>query len=474
MYLGIDLGTGTLKAAIFDGDGSLVDAAEEAYGAPLAMAGSADFDPEIWWDVCRRAVRRVTESHGSDVAAVGVAGQMHGVVLVDESGRPVRDAVLWTDSRAADELTEFSRVDHDHDGLLGNPLVPGMAGPILAWLARNEPERLREAATVFQPKDWLRTQLCGYDAVTDPSDASATLLYDVTDDDWSAAVCEAIGLDRGLLPRIHSSSGVVGRLDPAVADSLGLKAIPVVTGCGDAAAALLGAGIEHPGTALVNIGTGGQVMTPMMESAGGRGLGPGIHQYRSASEATPWYAMAAVANAGLALKWVRDILGFDWNQMYGVAGSVLDEHSTDPLFLPFLVTEREPGRDALRGGAWSGLTPEHDREALVRSSLRGVAFYLALRARALVQLTGVSSAVMSGGSARHHEWVELLATTLGLDMTVSADMHLTVRGAARLAARGVESDLPDPPVGRKVSARRDVEVEEQLRGFDEAVTRYFH
>ena len=348
-----------------------------------------------------------------------------------------------------------------------------MAGPILAWLERNEPESLRRAVSVVQPKDWLRMQLCGYDAVTDPSDASATLLYDVRNDGWSDAVCQAVGVDRGLLPRIRSSDSVVGHLDRAVAESLNLKVVPVVTGCGDAAAALLGAGIESPGTALVNIGTGGQVMTPMMEAAGGRGVGPGIHQYRSASHAAPWYAMAAVANAGLALKWVKGFVGYDWDRMYDAAGSVFDDHSNDPVFLPFLVTEREPGRDVLKGAAWSGLTPEHDQEALVRSALRGVAFYLGLRARALVRLTGVSTAVVSGGSARHLQWVELLATTLGLDVTVSADMHLTVRGAARLAARGVESDLADLPGGRKVPARRDIDVARQLRSFDEAVTRYF-
>ncbi len=473
MYLGIDLGTGSLKAAIFDEEGALVNAAEESYGAPLAAAGSADFDPAVWWDACQRVVRQVTASHGSAVSAVGLAGQMHGAVLVDEAGRPVRDAVLWPDSRAVETLIGFARFDDDHGGVLGNPLVPGMAGPILAWLERNEPESLRRAVSVVQPKDWLRMQLCGYDAVTDPSDASATLLYDVRNDGWSDAVCQAVGVDRGLLPRIRSSDSVVGHLDRAVAESLNLKVVPVVTGCGDAAAALLGAGIESPGTALVNIGTGGQVMTPMMEAAGGRGVGPGIHQYRSASHAAPWYAMAAVANAGLALKWVKGIVGYDWDRMYDAAGSVFDDHSNDPVFLPFLVTEREPGRDVLKGAAWSGLTPEHDQEALVRSALRGVAFYLGLRARALVRLTGVSTAVVSGGSARHLQWVELLATTLGLDVTVSADMHLTVRGAARLAARGVESDLPDLPGGRKVPARRDIDVARQLRSFDEAVTRYF-
>ena len=316
-------------------------------------------------------------------------------------------------------------------------------------------------------------QLCGFDGVTDPSDASATLLYDLHGDRWSTDVCEAIGVDVGLLPAVHPSSEVVGRLDSAIADSLNLKPVPVVAGCGDAAAALLGAGIEHQGVALVNIGTGGQVVTPMAAPAQGRQMGPGIHQYRSASTATPWYAMAAVANAGLALGWVREMLGCNWNQMYAAAGSVLDHAETDPLFFPFLVTEREPSRDVPKGAAWTGLTPAHDRQTLIRSALRGVAFYLGLRARALMDLTAVSTVVMSGGSTRHRDWVELLATILGRDVHVSDDMHLTVRGAARLAAQGVGDDLPDLPAGLEVKGHADTAIERRLRAFDDAVSSYF-
>lgn len=470
MYLGIDLGTAALKAAIYDAEGSLVEAAEESYTAP---ASTADFDPEVWWDVCQRVVRRVTASHGPTVAAVGVVGQMHGVVPVDDQGRPVRDAVLWPDHRADSVLEDFARFDDQHVGVLGNPLVPGMAGPILTWLTRNEPDSLKDAHRVVQPKDWLRMQLCDAEALTDPSDASATLLYDVRRDDWSADICEAVGVDRDLLPGIYPSSSVAGSLDPAVSERLNLGDIPVVVGSGDAAAALLGAGIEEPGVALINIGTGGQVMTPMDSPVAGRLVGPGIHQYRSASKATPWYSMAAVANAGLALGWVREIVGYDWDQIYDTAGAVLDSHAVDPVFLPFLAGEREPSHDALKGAAWNGLTLAHDREALVRSALRGVAFYLGSRAKALMDITGVSAAIMSGGAARHVQWVELLATILDLDITVSTDKHLSVRGAARLAARGVGHDLPAPLAGEKVSPRLDADIDGQLEAFDETVTRYF-
>lgn len=473
VFLGIDVGTGTLKAAIFAEDGTLVTAAEESYDAPTSTARGADFDPAVWWEVCRRVVRRVTASHGRSVTAAAIAGQMHGVVLVDGRGRPVRDAVLWPDQRAASVLDDFVAFDDRHPGVLGNPIVPGMAGPILAWLERHEPDRLRQATLVVQPKDWLRMQLCGAYPVTDPSDASATLLYDVAADAWSWAVCDAVGIDRQLLPEVAPSSRVVGAVDPAVAQDLNLSDdVSVVVGSGDAGAALLGAGIEVPGTALVNTGTGGQIMTPVEAPASGRHLGPGIHQYRSASEATEWYAMAAVANVGLALAWVRDIIAFEWDEMYAAADSVYGTADSDPMFLPFFSGEREPSREIAKGGSWSGLSRSHDREALARSAVRGVAFYLGIRARTLMDLTGVSAAVMSGGAVRHRHWVELLATILDRDVTV-ADAHLTVRGAARLAARGVGSDLPDPEPGRSVEPYPDPHLETSLRAFEEATKRYF-
>lgn len=474
MYLGIDLGTGTLKAAIFAEDGTLVTAAEDSYDAPTSAATGADFDPAIWWEVCRRVVRRVTASHGPAVTAVAVAGQMHGVVLIDERGRPVRDAVLWPDQRAATVLGDFVTFDDRHPGVLGNPIVPGMAGPILAWLANEEPECLEEAHLVVQPKDWLRMQLCDVAAVTDPSDASATLLYDVTADGWSEAMCDAVGVDRELLPQLAPSSSVVGRVDPHVARDLNLSDdVSVVVGAGDAAAALLGAGIEAPGSALVNTGTGGQIMTPITAPAPGRHLGPGIHQYRSASDTARWYAMAAVANVGLALAWVRDIVGYEWDEMYAAAGSVFSTSATDPVFLPFFSGEREPSHEIAKGGVWSGLMRSHDREALARSAVRGVAFYLGLRAKMLMDLTDVSTVVMSGGAVRHPQWVELLATIVGRNVTVASDAHLTVRGAARLAARGVGNDLPDPPQGQDIELRRDVDFEAALRDFEAATDRYF-
>lgn len=460
-----------MKAAVIDGDGSLIALAEDSYGPPPVTAANADFDPRRWLDTCRSVVNQVTASVGRAIRAVGIAGQMHGVVLIDGHGRPLRDAVLWPDQRAADVLEDFVHFNDLEPATLGNPIAAGMAGPILVWLGRHEPETLNAATHAVQPKDWLRLRLCGAEASTDPSDASATLLYDIVADGWSDSACASVGVRRALLPRIRPSSSVAAPLHRSVADDLNLDhGVPVVVGAGDAAAALLGAGLEKPGAVLINTGTGAQVLAPLPAPTIADAASTGLNQYRSASDRTPWYAMAAVVNAGLALDWVRRIVGYDWDQLYATARLTLGPHiGEDPTFLPFLSRERDPAATALSGGAWTGLRVGHDRDALARSAVRGVAFYLGLRASALLGRTETSTVVLAGGAVRHRAWVELMADILGQQVAVSADPHLTVRGAARLAARGVGHDLPERPPDHTVEPGTGADVEGPLRAFAAAM-----
>ncbi|MEN8239101.1 MAG: FGGY family carbohydrate kinase, partial [Actinomycetota bacterium] len=412
---------------------------------------------------------RVTARVGMAVQAIGVAGQMHGLVLVDSSGMPVRDAVLWPDQRAVGVLDVFTGFDAGRPGELGNPIAAGMAGPILLWLSRNEPESLGAGTVAVQPKDWLRMQLCDGGALTDPSDASATLLYDVLADGWSDELRKELGLRRDLLPRIVPSDQVAGFLRKDLADELNLPAdIPVVVGAGDAPAALLGAGIEEPGRMLINAGTAAQALTPLPSPTIPPADLLGVHQYRSATDMTPWYAMASMVNAGLALSWVRRIVGFEWEQVYRLGDQALNRDD-DPLFLPFLSTERDPWADNSRGGVWSGLNLGHDREALARSAVLGVALYLGLRVRRLMALTQEGSVMMAGGATRHLEWVELMATILGRKVAIAPDSHMTVRGAAQLAARGVGKAIPHPQVAHVVEPRLDDDVEGPMSAFEAAV-----
>ena len=301
MRLGLDLGTSAVKALLVGDDGAVLATGRAPCTVDTPAAGWAEATPGAWLTAARDAVAQVG---APEVEAIGLAGQMHGVVLCDEAGEPVRPAILWPDTRAVAEAATWPA--------RGNPPAPGFAGPILAWLAAHEPEALRRARWALQPKDWLRLTL-GAPAATEPSDASATLLWDLEADGWAR--------DDPLLPPVRPSAAVAGELR---SDALGLpRGIPLVHGAADTAAALLVAGGR-----MLNLGTGAQLAQrvdeplPAVEA-------PTCHRFRAAGDG--WYALAAVQNAGLALDWARRVLGDEGEARAG-----------GPLFVPHLTGERTP------------------------------------------------------------------------------------------------------------------------------------
>lgn len=448
MYLGLDLGTGSIKAAVVDRAGVLAWSGEASYA--LSVAGArAEIDPELWWSGCRDAMAGAPQELLAAVEAVGLSGQMHGLVLLGADDAVVRDAILWPDRRATDEAELFAQLEQRQPGALANPALPGMPGPMLLWMRTHEPDLFARIERIVAPKDWLRARLTDErPVVTDASDASATLMYDVMAADWSVEVRELLGLTRAHLPDIVPATSVAGRVGRRAADELRLRhGLPVVAGAGDSAAALLGLGVDEPGCVVLNVGTGGQVMA-ILEAVRTDVASLGLHEFRTAGTDHPWYVMAPVLNAGLALTWVRTILGLGWDPLFEHARGALAETSTDPLFVPFLVGERDPtiGLDAR--GAWLHLTAGHDRAALARSALVGVASYLAHRTRKLLELTGADSVIVSGGSTRSTEWAQLITDLIDHDVLVATDGNASVRGAARLAAASQGVRLAPPPVRR--------------------------
>ncbi|TFD79663.1 xylulokinase, partial [Cryobacterium fucosi] len=368
--LGIDLGTSSVKVALFDPAGRRLAGARAAYPLDAPRPGWAETNPRAWWAAVCAAVREVTAASERNVGAIGLSGQMHGLVLVDGRGDPVRPAITWADTRAAGLRSEWARLAPAVLGRLGNPFSPGMAGVLLGWLARHEPERLRAASVALQPKDYLRLRLTGL-AATEHTDASATLLYDLTTRAWLTDLAVDLRIDPALLPRINEAAEIAGPLTTDAAADLGLRAgIPVAHGLADTAAAMLGSGLVTPGTVQLTLGTGGQFVTPVAAPA--PAAERGIHSYAAESG---WYEMAAILGGGLALDWVRRLLGYEWPEFYDLAARPIGPGA--PLFLPHLVGERTPYlRPDLRG-AWVGLDLGHDRSDLARAALEGVA--LALR-----------------------------------------------------------------------------------------------
>jgi xylulokinase len=435
--LGIDLGTSSVKALVTDFEGAVIGQASAEYAVTSPHPAWSESDPASWLAATVDAVRNAVGQSGAEPIAIGLSGQMHGVVPTDDAGGPVRAAMLWSDARATREVARYRELPGHILQRLGNPLVPGMAGPMLVWVARHEPDVYRATRWALQPKDWLRAQITGRFA-TEPSDASATLLYDLVRDDWDGELLDALHLDPALLPPVlPRSAEPAGELTATAAELLGLPSgIPVAAGAADTAAAALGSGLVDPNAVQLTIGTGVQLVRPLTQLPQPLPTAPVTHTYRAATD-RGWYAMAALLNGGLALAWVLRVLGATWQELYDTAAR--DAQADDPFFLPHLHGERTPYLDTDMRGAWTNLGPRHSKQHLLRASLEGVAF--AAR-EALDYVVTAKDRVphlrLAGGGTTHPAWRQMLADILGYPLQpvdVSAASGL---GAAMLAARAAE------------------------------------
>jgi xylulokinase len=448
MLLGLDLGTSSVKALLLDEGGAILGEGSASYAVRAPRPGWAESTPQDWWAAVVEATGAAVVRRGAEVTALGLSGQMHGVVLVDELGLPLRPAVIWADARSGAELASYRRFDEDLGRRLANPPAVGMAGPSLLWLRDHEPDAYTSARWALQPKDWLRMRMMG-EAATEPSDASATLLYDLLADDWFYAMVEDLGLRTELLAPLVPSASVVGTLVGEAAGELGLrKGLSVAAGAADTAAAMLGTGLVRPGPVQLTVGTGGQVVTlkevPEPDPNGH------THLYRAAVPGH-WYSMAAIQNAGLALEWVRKVLGVSWKDVYGEAFAV-PPGSGGVTFLPYLSGERTPRFDPAARGAWTGLGLDHSRGHLLRAALEGVAFALREAVEVLEDVGTIAPELrLAGGGTGGglgEPWRQLLADVLGRPLRLLPDEISSVasaRGAAFLAglASGVYPSAED-------------------------------
>jgi xylulokinase len=450
--LGIDLGTSQAKAMLCAPDGTVLRRGAAGYEISTPRDGWAETDPGHWWRAVREAVATVLSEAGvlsgaeapAGVAAIAVTGQMHGVLVVSEQAVVLRPAITWLDRRATAEAADYLRLDAGILAGLGNAPAPGMAGPLLAWLARHEPGVYGAARWQFQPKDWIRFRLTGVPA-TDPTDASGTLLFDIRRDAWALDVADFLGLDSGLLAPVRQPAEPAGTLLPAAAADLGLApGIPVATGVSDTAASLLAASLPGPEWALLTLGTGGQWIMPCGLDSDGDPSGR-TSLFRAADGGL--FRLGGLQNVGVTLNWVRAVLGVTWDDLYGsaaVAGS-----RRPPVFHPELVTEYSAAPAAPAGGGWSGVTLAHTREDLMRAALTGVAGLIRQR---LDYLRAVGSApekvMLGGGGSRHPAWRDLLTAELGLPLYPAVTPWLTARGATLLATR-LAGQSPGPVRDRR-------------------------
>ena len=427
VVLGADLGTSGLKLVALSADGEVVADTETGYGYASPRPGWAQTEVAVWEHALDDALDDVLarlDLTGRRVLALGLSGQMHGAVLVDGAGRAVAPALLWPDSRATAQVARWTALPAADLAALANPLVPGMTGPLLAWLAEHEPAVVDRAAAVLLPKDALRAALApGSPLVTDRSDASATLLWDVPADGWSAAAVAAAGVPADLLPPVRPSAEVVGEL------SRGGARVPVVVGGADTPLAMLGAGVRAG--LQVNLGTGAQVLRPgVVPAAVARPL---THTYADVGEG--WYAMAALQNGGSAWAWVAAVLGVPEVELFELAASA-PAGAGGVRFAPWLTGERGGVAGPADRAAFTGLSAGTTRAELARAAVEGVVAAVGA-AVGLLGGPGDGAVVLTGGGGRATVVRELLAAELDRPVTWRPVRSASATGAAVVAARGV-------------------------------------
>jgi xylulokinase len=452
--LGIDLGTGSVKATVVDlADGRSLGSASASYPTDRPEPGAAEQSPDLWWRATIDAVRRALNDAGHPpIEAIGLTGQMHGTVTLDAGHHPNGPAIIWSDQRSAAMVTNMeAELGPNLLDIAGSRLAPGFQAATLRWLQAHRPDRWATTRLVLLPKDYLRLRLTG-EIATDPSDAAGTLLFDIRTRTWSPELMAVAGVTRDHLPAIVRSGDVSGRLSREAALSLGLPpGLPVAGGAGDAPAAALGSGVIAPGQLLITLSSGAQALTPLaapIVDAHGR-----LHTFASPFEpggaGAPWYGMGATLNAGNAIDWLCSIL-FDandaesYNRLFALAAkSPPGAHGL--LALPYLAGERTPHFDPSARGAYIGLDARHDRGDLVRALLEGISFALFDAWDVLQTVTSASPnrIVLAGGGSRSPFWRQLLADLFGIPVRAVKGGDQSALGAAMLGSAAIGADSSD-------------------------------
>jgi xylulokinase len=470
--MGIDVGTSGTRAVIVRPDGHVAGAATGDH-EPMRMAkpGWAEQSPENWWQATIIAVRAALAEaglKGADITAIGLSGQMHGVILLDKDCAVLRPALIWCDQRSQTQCDWItSRVGAERlIQLVSNPALTGWSAPKLLWIRDNEPAIYERAAHCLLPKDFVRFRLTG-EFATDVSDASGTLLFDVTHRCWSAEMLAALEIDPSLFPRAYESPEITGEITAEVAKLTGLAAgTPVVGGGGDQAASAIGNGIVEPGLTSATLGTSGVIFAYTEEPK----LDPGgrIHTFCHAVPGK-WHVMGVTQGAGLSLRWFRENFGASEAWLARQIGLdtydlIIKEAEQAPpgslglLWLPYLMGERTPHLDAQARGMWFGLTAAHTRAHVIRSILEGVAFSLRDSLEIFKELgIPVEQIRASGGGSRSPVWRQIQADIYGKELVTLRTSEGSALGAALLAGvgGGIYSSVQE-------SARQAIQIQESV------------
>src|SRR5712671_1150542 len=451
-FLGIDVGTGGTRALVIDERGRVIASATEehqAFASP--RIGWAEQDPSDWWRACGVAVRKALAQgslRGDQIRCVGLSGQMHGAVLLEEQARVVRPALIWCDVRTEKQSRDLTtQIGAERlIQLTCNPALTNFTLTKCLWVRENEPANWSRVRSLMLPKDYVRFELTG-ERATDVADASGTLLLDVAHRRWSKEILGLVEMDESLLPTLYESPEICGRISAAGAAATGMQiGTPVVAGAGDQAAGSVGMGVVSPGTVSATIGTSGVVLAATDAPA----LDPGgrLHTFCHAVPGR-WMVMGVTQAAGLSLRWFRDQFGTATNGSIDASTDSYDRLTAEAakappgsdglLWAPYLMGERTPYLDPTARGMLVGLTASHTRAHVIRAILEGVAFSLRDTFTIFQEIgVPVDTIRLGGGGARSSLWRKIQADVYGQRVETVEAEEGAAYGAAILAGVGAK------------------------------------
>jgi len=441
--LGLDIGTSGVKALLVSPEGKIISSKTELYPLVTPHSGWAEQSPYDWWEATVKVIRETISHNPIDptrIKGISLSGQMHSSVFLDEKMEVIRPAILWSDTRTAEQCNEIYTIAGGLDQLIGyvsNPALEGFTAPKILWLKEKEPENYKKLKHILLSKDYIRYRLTN-ELFTEVSDAAGTLLFDVIKKRWSTGLLKKLEIDPGLLPPVLNSFDPAGKITKNVAEQTGLKfKTPVVAGGADNACGAVGSGIIQEGRVMVSIGSSGVVLAqtnnPQADQAGR------IHLFNHACPDS-WYMMGVSLSAGMSYEWLEKKL-FNSNLDYAELDQLAEEiepGSEGLIFLPYLYGERTPHNNAHARGVYFGISGKHDQRHFVRSVLEGVPFALK-DSMQLIKDKGVKIKEVRaiGGGAKSRVWQQILADILGEEINLLNVEEGPAFGAALIAGVGV-------------------------------------
>lgn len=449
--IGIDIGTSGTKTVLFDEKGTVIASKTIEYPMYQPQNGYAEQDPSDWYNAAVNTIKYVIEKSGvsaDDIVGIGLSGQMHGLVMLDENNEVIRKSIIWCDQRTADEVEEMNRKigREKFIEITANPPLTGWTAAKILWVKNHEPENYARCRHILLPKDYIRFMLTG-EYATEVSDASGMQLLDVPNRCWSEEICEKLGIDMSMLAKVYESCEVTGTVTEKVAALTGLKiGTPVVGGAGDNAAAAVGTGVVTDGKAFTTIGTSGVVFAHTSKVS----IDPN-GRVHTCCAAVPncWHVMGVTQGAGLSLKWFRDnfcnaeketakLMGVDEYYLMDKEAKTVPIGANRLLYLPYLMGERTPHLDPNARGMFFGLSAMHTKKDMLRAVMEGVAYSLRDCIEVFHEMNiSVSDMMACGGGGTSPLWRQMLADLYACPVKTASSKEGPALGVAILALVGV-------------------------------------